>query len=316
VAQRHRSLVCYATGARYLQGLILDVSEAKRAQEEHLRMERELRLSQKLEAVGQLAAGIAHEINTPVQFVGDSIGFVREAFDDLMSLTDVQHRLLQAPELPAEHRAEADRACDAADLGYLRERVPAAFGRAAEGIDRVSTIVKAMRHFAHTPGDHVPVDLNEGLRSTLVVATNEYRFVAEVETDLQDLPLVRCNAGDLNQVFLNLIVNAAHAIADHQGDACGRGTIRVSSAVDGDHALISVADTGGGIPADVAERIFDPFFTTKEVGRGTGQGPAIARTLVVERHGGTLTFEPVPGGTRFEVRIPLAGAATSAGAVR
>ncbi len=127
---------------------------------------------------------------------------------------------------------------------------------------------------------------------------------------------MHCNAGDLNQVFLNLIVNAAHAIADHQGDACGRGTIRVSSAVDGDHALISVADTGGGIPADVAERIFDPFFTTKEVGRGTGQGPAIARTLVVERHGGTLTFEPVPGGTRFEVRIPLAGAATSAGAVR
>jgi PAS domain S-box-containing protein len=300
------ALVCYASGERYLQGLVRDVSAAKQAEEEREQMQQELRLSQKLEAVGQLAAGIAHEINTPVQFVGDSITFVREAFDDLIELTDVQHGLLQGQ---AALLPQAEQAREAADVDYLKERVPAAFGRAIDGIDRVATIVRAIRDFAHPSSvDQAQADLNEAIRSTLIVATTEYKYIADLEIDLQDLPLVRCNVGDLNQVFLNLIVNAAHAIADKAGDSGERGLIRIATRPDGDHVEISVADSGCGIPPEIAERIFDPFFTTKEVGRGTGQGLAIARTLVVERHGGTLSCEEsAGGGTVFHVRIPCDG---------
>jgi two-component system, NtrC family, sensor kinase len=140
------------------------------------------------------------------------------------------------------------------------------------------------------------------------VAANAYKYAADVTTELGDLPLVVCNGGDMNQVFLNLIVNAAHAIEDRVGDSGRRGTITIRTRRDGDNVVVSIADSGGGIPAEIARRIFDPFFTTKDVGRGTGQGLAIARTMVVERHAGTLTFDSEPGhGTTFHVGLPIAG---------
>ena len=150
------------------------------------------------------------------------------------------------------------------------------------------------------------MDVVAVLHDTLIVAMNVYRYVAEVETDFEELPAIMANGGELNQVFLNLVVNAAHAIETAVGDSGERGTIVLRARRDHDDVLVSVSDTGCGIPDDVAARVFDPFFTTKEVGRGTGQGLAIARTMIVERHGGALTFDTEPGrGTTFHVRLPI-----------
>jgi len=303
---------------RQLQGLLFDVTAEKDAEAEHQRMELELRLAQKLEAVGQLAAGIAHEINTPIQFVGDTVRFLQGAFDELLTLGAIQDELHAAATAGDFQPALLERiseAADAADVAYLRERVPAAFVRARDGVDRVAAIVGAMRAFAHPPTtDQNPVDLNQALRDTLIVAANEYKYVAELETDFGDLPPVLCNDGDISQVFLNLIVNAAHAIAEVDGaHALGRISVRTRPA--GDHVLISISDTGCGIPPELAARVFDPFFTTKEIGHGTGQGLAISRTLIVERHAGQLTFETEQGrGTTFHVRLPVGGHQTAADA--
>jgi PAS domain S-box-containing protein len=294
---------------RLLQGLLFDISAAKRAEADRDRLELDLRLGQKLEAVGQLAAGIAHEINTPTQFVGDTVSFLDDAFGDVMQLVVVYERLLVAAEAGPVSDAliAAVRAAEeVADLDYLRERVPGAFERATDGVQRVATIVRAMREFAHPPTtDKMPFDINQALRSTLVVASNEYKYIAEVQTEFGDLPPVMCDGGDINQVFLNLVVNAAHAIEDVTAEG-ERGTILLRTTAEDDHVRISVSDTGPGIPSAVAGRIYDPFFTTKDVGRGTGQGLAIARRIVVERHGGTLSFETEQGlGTTFHVRLPV-----------
>jgi PAS domain S-box-containing protein len=307
-----RSVVVADGDRRLLQGLLFDVTAGKRAEADRDRMELDLRLAQKLEAVGQLAAGIAHEINTPTQFVADTVRFLGDAFGDLTELLVAYEDLLAAAErgpVPSGLIARVRAAEDRADLDYLRERVPGAVERAEDGVQRVATIVRAMRDFAHPPtAQMAPVDLNAALRSTLVVATNEYKYVADVETELGELPPVVCHGGDLNQVFLNLVVNAAHAIVDANRSTARRGTIRVRTVAERDHVLVSVSDTGTGIAPEVADRIYDPFFTTKDVGRGTGQGLAIARQIVVERHGGSITFETRPGrGTTFHVRLPVAG---------
>jgi PAS domain S-box-containing protein len=308
-----RALVIADGDRRLLQGLLFDVTESKRAESDRDQMELDLRLAQKLEAVGQLAAGIAHEINTPTQFVGDTVRFLGDAFGDLAELLVAYEDLLVAAErgpLPSGLVARVRAAEDRADLDYLRARVPGAVERAEDGVQRVATIVRAMRDFAHPPtAQMAPVDLNAALRSTLVVASNEYKYVADLETELGELPPVVCDGGDMNQVFLNLVVNAAHAIVDANRATARRGTIRVRTVAEGDHVQVSVSDTGTGIAPEVADRIYDPFFTTKEVGRGTGQGLAIARQIVVERHGGTITFDTHRGrGTTFHVRLPIAGA--------
>jgi signal transduction histidine kinase len=283
------------------------------ARAERDEMEGELRHSQKLEAVGQLAAGIAHEINTPIQFVGDSLEFLRDAFDDMRGLLE-QYRALaetaataSAQEL-AEKLEEAD---DEADLEYLLEQVPKAIERTLDGAGRVAEIVRAMKEFAHPRRDsQAPADLNRAIQSTATVARNELKYVADVAFDLGDLPPVVCHLGDVNQVVLNLMVNASHAIADRiSGGEIERGTITVSTRLsdDAQWVTISVADTGGGIPEEVRERIFEPFFTTKEVGKGTGQGLAIA-ARVCEAHGGSLSFDTELGeGTTFHLRLPVDG---------
>ena len=275
------------------------------------KVELELRHAQKLEAVGRLAAGIAHEINTPIQFVSDSVQFVTAASTDLLALVDkyqiaVRAVLAGTPALPAA--TEAVEAEHAADLDYIAGEIPAALRRALDGIDRVSVIVRSMKMFAHHDQDMRDVDLNQAIQSTLIIARNEYKYVADVDTELGDLPLVRCHVGEINQVVLNLLVNAAHAIADvHQGGD-GRGRIAVRTSVDGDDVVIAVSDTGSGIPEAIRHRIFEPFFTTKDVDRGTGQGLAIAHSVVTEKHGGSLTFTTELGrGSTFTIRLPIRG---------
>jgi two-component system, NtrC family, sensor kinase len=272
----------------------------------------ELRQTQKLESVGRLAAGIAHEINTPMQFVGDNVRFLENAFAELQALLgklrglcDPASGIAPPPVFCAEfHRLETE-----ADAAGMMKEIPDAISQTLEGIDRVVTIVRAMKEFAHPEAKGMAhADVNRALLNTLTVARNELKYVADVETDFGDLPLLVCSIGDLNQVFLNLLVNAAHAISDVVKGTFQKGTIRIETRVEGSMALIAISDTGAGIPENIRGRIFDPFFTTKEVGRGTGQGLAIARS-VVERHKGSLTFESELGkGTTFRICLPINGA--------
>lgn len=279
-----------------------DVTEKKR-------LELELRHSQKLEAVGTLAAGIAHEINTPIQFLGDNTHFLNESFAALLKLHAKYRDICEssASSFSAELTSELHQAEKEADLAYLFEEVPKALSQSVEGVGQVARIVRAMKDFAH-PGSEskAPADIVKSLENVLVVARNEFKLVAGVETHFEELPLVVCQIGEINQVFLNLLVNAAHAVSDRVKGTAGRGTITIRARQDGADVLVSIEDTGGGIPQALHSRIFDPFFTTKEVGRGTGQGLAICRSFVVDRHAGSLTFETVVGvGTTFQVRLPI-----------
>jgi histidine kinase len=290
-------------GQPNLRGLILDITE-------RWRLESELAQAQKLESVGRLAAGVAHEINTPVQFVSDSVTFVRDAMADVFAVLAEYQQLPALIDDPAALAAATGRARQAEqdhDLAYVVESAPPALDRALEGLGRVASIVRAMKQFAHPDrNEKAPVDLNGALQSTLTIARNEYKYVADLETDFAPLPLVLCHAGEINQAVLNIVVNAAHAIADvvHGTEQKGKITVRTRSA--GEQVEIAIGDTGTGIPEAIRARIFDPFFTTKEVGRGTGQGLAIARNVVNDKHGGTLTFETTPGqGTTFFIRLPI-----------
>jgi signal transduction histidine kinase len=276
------------------------------------KMEAELRLAQKLEAIGQLAAGIAHEINTPVQYVSDNVHFLRSSFAGLESLRAKLRDacgFLARGNGSSELLGEIEELEEEIDVEYLAERIPKAFDSALDGLGQIARIVHAMKEFGHQgSSDKSAVDLNRALLTTLEVARNEYKYVADVETELGDLPAVTCLGGEMNQVFLNLIVNAAHAIGDVAARSGSKGKMRIRTQVDGGDAVITIGDTGAGIPEEIRGRIFDPFFTTKEVGRGTGQGLAIARSVVVDKHGGSLTFESRIGqGTTFMIRIPVQG---------
>jgi signal transduction histidine kinase len=276
-------------------------------------VETDLRQAHKLESVGRLAAGVAHEINTPVQFVSDSLHFLRDATTDLMPviahLREVEASVLRGA--PSREAAEASaEAAEAADLTYLVDHMPNAIDRALDGLGRVASIVRSMKEFAHPDAVEMTyVDLNRAVESTLIIARNEYKYVADVRTDFGNLPLVRCHAGDVNQAVLNVVVNAAHAIGEVVAGTSGRGLITVQTRVEHDDVVVSITDTGSGIPEAIRDRICDPFFTTKDVGQGTGQGLAITRAVIVERHRGELTFESEVGrGTTCRLRLPIHGA--------
>lgn len=287
-----------------------DVTERVAFERDRERLEIDRRLSQRLEAVGQLAAGIAHEINTPLQFVGDSLNFLKDAVEELLILTGRYREMLHLDQrIPlAERRRAMERAEEQADLEYLTERIPSAFTRTTDGITRVREIVVAMKRFSHTGSSEAEAaDLNGAIETTLAVCRNEYKYVAEVDFQRGDLPLVTCNLGEINQVLLNLIVNAAQAIAENVGDSGRYGHITISTERAGECAVIRISDDGPGIPAELQDRIYEPFFTTKAVGKGTGQGLALALTTVA-RHAGVLELDSTLGvGTTFTVRLPLAG---------
>jgi signal transduction histidine kinase len=287
--------------------LQLAYSKLEGEMEARQRLEHELVLAQKLEAVGQLAAGVAHEINTPMQYVGDNVEFMVRAFQRLAEYLDTVNAALDddarwraLPPVLVEMRKKLR-------LDWLGREAPKALQGAKEGVEHVSSIVAAFKAFSHMDGDEMaPSDINRALLDTLTVAQNEYKDVADVATDLAELPAVSCFVGKLRQVFLNLVVNAAHAIVDAARDR--RGRIRIASAVVDGCIEVTVSDDGCGIPEAIRSRIFDPFFTTKGIGRGSGQGLYLARRIVMEVHGGVLGCESVPGeGTTFTVRLPLHG---------
>jgi PAS domain S-box-containing protein len=277
-------------------------------------LEEQLRQAQKLESIGQLAAGIAHEINTPTQYIGDNVQFLKDAFQDLRPILANYDQLLVAAKggaLSPETMAEISAVVEHADIGYLLEEIPKAIEQTLEGVTRVSTLVGAMKDFSH-PGtkEKMELDLNRAIESTLTVARNEWKYVAEMETDYDaSMPMVSCLPGEFNQAILILIVNAAHAIADAIGkDSQEKGKIRVQTRNCPEWDEVRIQDTGSGIPEKIRTRIFDPFFTTKEIGKGTGQGLAIARSVIVDKHGGTIHFETEEGkGTTFIIRLPRDG---------
>jgi signal transduction histidine kinase/HAMP domain-containing protein len=292
-----------AANVKILRGLMLDITEMRRAG-------REQAAAQKLASVGRLAAGVAHEINTPVQFVSDNVQFLRTSMTDLSTVVRAHRELQETVNAGGDVSAAARRAADIekqVDLEYILENVPPAVDSSIDGLGRISTIVRSMKEFAHPDqAQKTFADINNAIRSTLVIAHNEYKYVADIDTQYGDLPPVQCHLGEINQVVLNLLVNASHAIADAIKDGPGRGKLTVGTRLDGDMVEISIADTGAGIPEAIRDRIFDPFFTTKEVGKGTGQGLALAHNVIVVKHGGTLRFETeCEKGTTFFIRLPV-----------
>ncbi len=289
-----------------------DITERTKADEERRQMEVQLRHAQKMESIGQLAAGIAHEINTPTQYIGDNTHFVQDAFRDVTTLLEAHARLLEAAKqggVTPEIIAEVEAAEAAADVEYLAVEIPKAIEQSLEGVKRVAKIVGAMKEFSH-PGssEKAAIDLNRAIESTLTVATNEWKYLAEMVTEFDPaLPPVACLPGEFNQVILNMVVNASHAIADVIGDGSkGKGVITIGTRFNGDVAEVRIGDTGTGMPEHVRARIFDPFFTTKGVGRGTGQGLAIAHSVIVDKHGGSIQVESEVGkGTTFILRLPI-----------
>ncbi len=277
-------------------------------------LESQLSQAQKLESIGQLAAGIAHEINTPTQFVGDNIRFLQDAFIDIGTLLEKNSELFASYSEVAgckEFIHDMEMAMEKSDMAFISEEAPKAIQAALRGVDRIATIVRAMKEFSH-PGtkEKTPIDINKAIESTITVARNEWKYIAEMEINFdKSLPLVPCLPGDFNQVILNLITNAAHAISKTTGNEPGnKGKITITSRNKNDFAEICVSDTGAGISPDIIDKIFDPFFTTKEVGKGTGQGLALSRSVIVDKHGGTIKVKIEEGkGTTFIISLPMKG---------
>jgi two-component system, NtrC family, sensor kinase len=282
-----------------------DISERKSIQAQ-------LNQAQKMESIGQLAAGIAHEINTPLQFIGDNTYFLQNSFKALMNVQAKLKKVVEANEqgsVPAELFSDLEDAAKEADIDYLSEEVPLAISQSLDGMSRVSEIVKAMKSFSHPGSDEkILSNVNQAINTTLTVSRNEWKYVADVETDLDSgLPQVPLHPNEFNQVILNLVINAAHAIADVNKDQKSeKGKIFISTCKDGDYVEVRVRDTGGGVPEEIRTKIFDPFFTTKEVGKGTGQGLAITHSVIVDKHKGEIKLEVEEGkGSTFVIRLSL-----------
>lgn len=300
--------------AESVNGMLARLEQVERERSAAVRarknVEEELQKAQKLGSVGRLAAGIAHEINTPLQFVNDNTHFLQRGIRDLTTMIAHYRTALEviaAGRSPREALAEIGEQEEDTDLNYLLKNLPKALADSVEGLTRVATIARSMKEFSHPDQkEKAPTDLNQAVRTTLTIARNEYKYVADLETNFGDLPLVNCLAGEINQVILNIVVNASHAIEDVTRGTGKRGRITVHTFEADGFAVITISDTGGGIQDSVREHMFEPFFTTKSVGKGTGQGLAISRSVVVDKHGGQLTFETQVGiGTTFAIRLPL-----------
>jgi len=278
-------------------GVITDISErrAREIEDQH---------RQKLESLGRVAAGVAHEINTPIQFVGDNTRFLTDVYAKMLQTIETYQAIVDNDWSAADKLAALTNVGADIDWADISVEVPSAVTQTLDGIDRVATIVRAMKAMSHPGRDHpAPADVNEAVQATVAIARNEVKYDADVVLNLGTLPPVTCFIADLSQVFLNLLINAGDAIRD----SGRRGRITVTTRHDGADLIIQVADTGVGVRPETAARMFEPFFTTKPMGRGTGQGLALAHVVIYERHNGTIEVDSTPGvGTTFTLRIPIA----------
>jgi PAS domain S-box-containing protein len=289
-----------------VRGVIFDITQEKKREEQRVLMEGQLKHAQKMEAIGQLAAGIAHEINTPSQFVGDNLNFIA---DTTKEFTHYQKELesiilkLNRDELNQQLKQLKEQF----DIEFLEEETPMAIEQSIDGVSRISKIVSAMKDFSH-PGkdDKQKIDINRAIESTTIVARNEWKYIADLQFDFEDdLAQVNCFAGEINQVILNMIVNACHAIQD-MTKGKEKGKILISTAQVNENIIIKISDNGAGMDEKTKQRIFDPFFTTKEVGQGTGQGLSLAYAVIVDQHGGDISVESTLGsGTTFIIQLPI-----------
>jgi len=294
------------------ESLKVEIDERKNAEHERQQLELQLLQAQKLEAIGQLAAGIAHEINTPMQFVGDNTRFVGDNFATIVKVLQNHNDLIVANErgqMTPELLKHAREIMSPDDRNYLCEQIPTAIQETLDGVKRVTKIVRAMKEFSHPAGqEKAGANLNKAIESTVTVARHEWKYVAEMQLELDPaLPAVQCFVDEFNQCILNLVINAAHAIQDVVKATPGRkGVITIQTRRDGGFVEVSVGDTGTGIPESARTHIFEPFFTTKPIGKGTGQGLAIVYASVVKKHGGVVRFETEMGkGTKFILRLPI-----------
>lgn len=285
-----------------------DISKMKSAQKEHEILQARLLQAQKLESVGQLASGIAHEINTPTQYVSSNLEFLNEAYLEVADLLADIRSVTEQDESSCSKKIT--QLFMDADLDYLKEEVPIAINQSREGTDRIRSIVLAMKEFSHPGSKQKEIaDINKIINTTVTVARNEWKYVSEVTTVLDpDVPLIKCLTDEVGQVFLNILVNAAQAIGEKLGKTPtgGKGKITITTKHDDSFITIFIEDNGPGIPASIVNKVFDPFFTTKEVGKGTGQGLAIAHDVIKEKHGGFISVESKSGvGSRFIIKLPI-----------
>lgn len=284
-------------GDLFFSGVIDDISETKTLQSQLIQ-------AQKLEAIGQLASGVAHEINTPIQYIGDNLAALKDNFADLLAYQHEVQALTDEPALKQQFGALVDKY----DLAFILEDSPKAIQQSLQGVERVVEIVKSMKTLSHveTSRGKQAVNLHEALGSALIVTRNTYKNIANVETDFSpEISVIEGYPNELNQVFLNLLINATHAIDEKMAGA-GLGLIRVVTRKLEGQVEIMIQDNGAGIPLEIQEKVFNLFFTTKEVGKGTGQGLSLAHSIVTEKHHGKLFLESVPGvGTTFHIQLPI-----------
>lgn len=295
-------------GRQHSVWVFRDISKRKREEAKRIALEQELSQAQKMESLGTLASGVAHEINTPIQYIGDNLRFMKDTIDDLNSLIQL---FMNESEKHAEHEAFKkliDKVKDKAEeieLDFLIEEAPVSIDQSLEGIKQVASIVNAIKEFSH-PGedDRSSVDLNQLIETAVTVTRNQWKYIADVETDFSDdLPALEGLPSDINQVIVNLLVNAADAIEDSKLE--GKGAIAITTKAEGQNIVFSISDNGSGMADDVRKRIFDPFYTTKGVGKGTGQGLAIAYTIIKQKHKGTIHCQSTLGqGTTFTITLP------------
>ena len=295
----HRSTL---SGQEVIVAFVVDQTERRD-------LERQLRQAQKLESMGQLAAGVAHEINTPMQCVFSNVEFLQKSFEKLMQLSDETVALLKRDEVIwQQEKGRLDDLRRECRYDFLRQQTPVAIGDAAQASNRVIAIVRAMKAMSH-PGskDKVATDLNELIQNAAMITRSRWKTVAEVEMKLEEkLEAVDLLSAEISQTLINLFVNAADAIASVRGENPSElGQILVSTQTIGDKVELVVSDNGCGIPAEIVERVFDPFFTTKDVGKGTGQGLAITHDVIVSQHDGEIDVDSREGvGTTFRIRLP------------